>query len=143
MVSLGGGESGAGGFWFPGAGLRAGQSAAVRTRLAVRAGLARATKRKILVLGDMGELGADAEQLHAEIGQYARAARLDGLLTLGEMSRAYAGERYDTPEQLADALRPQLDNTTTVLVKGSRFMRMERVVALITETQEKEARHAA
>lgn len=105
--------------------------------------LAACPGKRVLVLGDMGELGADAEQLHAEIGQYARAARLDGLLTLGEMSRAYAGERYDTPEQLADALRPQLDNTTTVLVKGSRFMRMERVVALITETQEKEARHAA
>ena len=105
--------------------------------------LAACPGKRVLVLGDMGELGADAEQLHAEIGQYVRAARLDGLLTLGEMSRAYAGERYDTPEQLADALRPQLDNTTTVLVKGSRFMRMERVVALITETQEKEARHAA
>ena len=105
--------------------------------------LAACPGKRVLVLGDMGELGADAEQLHAEIGQYARAARLDGLLTLGEMSRAYAGERYDTPEQLADALRPQLDNTTTVLVKGSLFMRMERVVALITETQEKEARHAA
>ncbi len=105
--------------------------------------LAACPGKRVLVLGDMGELGADAEILHAEIGQYARAARLDGLLTLGEMSRAYAGERYDTPEQLADALRPQLDNTTTVLVKGSRFMRMERVVALITETQEKEARHAA
>lgn len=105
--------------------------------------LAACPGKRVLVLGDMGELGADAELLHAEIGQYARAARLDGLLTLGEMSRAYAGERYDTPEQLADALRPQLDNTTTVLVKGSRFMRMERVVALITETQEKEARHAA
>jgi len=106
--------------------------------------LAACPGKRVLVLGDMGELGADAEPLHGEIGQYARAAGLDGLLTLGQMSRAYGGTHFDTPEQLAEVLRPQLDNTTTVLVKGSRFMRMECVVALITETpQEKEARHAA
>lgn len=98
---------------------------------------------RVLVLGDMGELGADADRLHAEIGQYAKAAKLDGLLTLGEMSHAYGGQHFDSPEALAEGLKQQLTAHTTVLVKGSRFMRMERVVALLTETEQKEGRHAA
>ena len=43
-----------------------------------------------------------------------------------------------SPEDLAAALQPELDADTTVLVKGSRFMRMERVVALLTDEQEEE-----
>jgi UDP-N-acetylmuramoyl-tripeptide--D-alanyl-D-alanine ligase len=105
--------------------------------------LAACPGKRILVLGDMGELGADAEKLHAEIGGYARQSGLENLLTLGEMSVAYGGHRYDSPEALAAALQPQLTAQTTVLVKGSRFMRMERVVALLTETDNKETRHAA
>lgn len=91
----------------------------------------------------MGELGADAAALHTEIGRYAQAANLDGLLTLGKMAQAYGGQHYETPEALAAALLPQLDQQTVVLVKGSRFMRMERVVALLTEQESKENRHAA
>lgn len=105
--------------------------------------LAACPGKRVLILGDMGELGADAEKLHGEIGQYARAAHFDALMTLGDMSMAYGGVKFESPETLVAALQPQLTSQTTVLVKGSRFMRMERVVALITETQEKEARHAA
>jgi len=105
--------------------------------------LAACPGKRILVLGDMGELGADAERLHAEIGDDVRAAGLDGLLTLGEMSVAYGGQHFDAPEALYEYLQPQLAANTTVLVKGSRFMRMERVVALLTETITKESRHAA
>lgn len=105
--------------------------------------LATCPGKRILVLGDMGELGPDAEKLHVEIGQYAQAANLDGLMTLGEMSLAYGGQHFDSPEALVVALQPQLNAQATVLVKGSRFMRMERVVAILTDSQPKEARNAA
>jgi UDP-N-acetylmuramoyl-tripeptide--D-alanyl-D-alanine ligase len=105
--------------------------------------LAACPGERILVLGAMGELGADAEQLHAEIGAYARHAGLTSMLTLGDMSRLYGGTHFETPEALAAALKTMMTDKTTVLVKGSRFMRMERVVDLITESQPKEARHAA
>ncbi|OIQ81674.1 UDP-N-acetylmuramoyl-tripeptide--D-alanyl-D-alanine ligase [mine drainage metagenome] len=105
--------------------------------------LAACPGRRYLVLGDMGELGEDAGKLHHEIGEYARAAKLEGVLTLGEMGRAYGGQHFDSPEALAATLLPELGANSTVLVKGSRFMRMERVVALLTETEQKESRHAA
>lgn len=99
---------------------------------------------KLLVLGDMGELGMQAQQLHAEIGTYARLAGLDGLYTLGELGRemasAYGSEarHYDTPEALAADLEQRMTAGTVLLVKGSRFMRMERVVALITAGNKEE-----
>jgi len=99
--------------------------------LAARAG------RRMLVLGDMGELGDDAPRLHAEIGSYAREAGMDGLYTLGDLSRGMGAafgaqaRHFETPEDLAADLRRHMDKSTTVLVKGSRFMRMERVVDLI------------
>jgi UDP-N-acetylmuramoyl-tripeptide--D-alanyl-D-alanine ligase len=98
---------------------------------------------KLLVLGDMGELGADAAKLHAEIGRYAQQAGIDALFVLGDLSHemvAAFGEHgdkdrarhYATPEALAADLTQRMSASTTVLVKGSRFMRMERVVNLIT-----------
>lgn len=105
--------------------------------------LAACPGQRLLVLGDMGELGAEAAQLHAEIGQYVRAAKLDGLLTLGETSRACGGQHFESIEALVAALQAQLTTHTTVLVKGSRFMRMERVVTWLTTTEQKGSRHAA
>lgn len=104
--------------------------------------LAKHTGKKILVLGDMGELGADASEMHAEIGAYAKAASLDELYCLGEMSREMVAAfgagamHFDAPEAVAAAVIRQLDNNTTVLVKGSRFMRMERVVSLLAAKQQ-------
>lgn len=89
---------------------------------------------KILVVGDMGELGDNAVQMHAEIGAYAKTSGLNSLYALGEMSvdtaKAFgAGARhYSTPNALAADLRKQMKQGTSVLVKGSRFMAMERVV---------------
>lgn len=99
--------------------------------------LAKIAGEKILVLGDMGELGADAKKMHAEIGAHAKAAGLKTLYCLGELSaemvKAFgSGARhFDSPEAIAGAVLPQLANGTTVLVKGSRFMKMERVVNLL------------
>ncbi|HSH54253.1 MAG TPA: UDP-N-acetylmuramoyl-tripeptide--D-alanyl-D-alanine ligase [Methylotenera sp.] len=105
---------------------------------------------KLLVLGDMGELGDDAAALHAEIGSYAKAAGVNALLTLGtlsqEMTTAFGAgaKHYASAEALASELAARLKPTSVVLVKGSRFMAMERIVKeIITEkqTDKKEEAH--
>lgn len=90
--------------------------------------------KKLLVLGDMGELGADAADLHAEIGRYAKACGIDALFTLGnlsqEMTRAFGiyAKHYAAVEALTIDVSAQMKPGTTVLVKGSRFMAMEKVI---------------
>ncbi|HEV7801533.1 MAG TPA: cyanophycin synthetase, partial [Burkholderiales bacterium] len=105
--------------------------------------LAQAPGRTILVFGDMGELGADAPRLHADLGAHARDAQIDRMITLGEHSaqaaRAFgAGAiHYNRIEDLLADLTKALTRDDTVLVKGSRFMRMERIVdALETRNDE-------
>lgn len=89
---------------------------------------------KILVLGDMGELGADAARFHAEVGQYARERGVDLLFCLGDLTQHTArafGERawhFERIQELLADLENRLAPDVTVLVKGSRFMAMERVV---------------
>ncbi|MDP3087738.1 MAG: UDP-N-acetylmuramoyl-tripeptide--D-alanyl-D-alanine ligase [Methylotenera sp.] len=106
--------------------------------------LANQAGEKILVLGDMGELGADAKHMHEEIGAYAKAAGLTKLYCLGELSiemgRGFGegAQNYATPMAISENIKPLLNGDTTVLIKGSRFMRMERVVDLLEEqTNEK------
>ena len=104
--------------------------------------LAKLAGEKILVLGDMGELGVDAKKMHAEIGAYAKAAGLTKLYCLGELSTATVegfgagAKHFDSPEAIAKEVLPQLNSNSTVLVKGSRFMRMERVVDLLDAKQQ-------
>jgi UDP-N-acetylmuramoyl-tripeptide--D-alanyl-D-alanine ligase len=89
---------------------------------------------KILVLGDMGELGDNAAEMHAEIGLYAKASGLNSLYALGDMSLdivnafGVGARHYSTPQELTAVLLGQMKQGTNVLVKGSRFMSMERVV---------------
>jgi UDP-N-acetylmuramoyl-tripeptide--D-alanyl-D-alanine ligase len=96
--------------------------------------LARATGKKLLVIGDMGELGRDAVAMHAQIGEFARAAGIGRLFALGDLSahatQAFgAGARHFTRiEDLLAEIENELAPDVTVLVKGSRFMQMERVV---------------
>lgn len=96
---------------------------------------------RLLVLGDIGELGSDSRRLHRELGEVARQAGLDGLFTLGEhMQEASAAfgagaQHFDSAEALVAALVQRLAADVTVLVKGSRFMKMERVVHSITEQE--------
>jgi UDP-N-acetylmuramoyl-tripeptide--D-alanyl-D-alanine ligase len=96
--------------------------------------------RKWLVLGDMRELGPKADELHAQSGQAARMSGFERLYALGEHSQAAVqafgsgGEHFATVETLAAALDHALQNSSEpplVLVKGSRGMRMERVVAAL------------
>jgi UDP-N-acetylmuramoyl-tripeptide--D-alanyl-D-alanine ligase len=103
--------------------------------------LARASGKKIFVMGDMGELGSDAPRLHAEIGEVAITAGIDRMYALGELTQhaveAFGGgaRRFDSMETLWDELKGELDANTTVLVKGSRFMRMERVVEKLLQKE--------
>ena len=96
--------------------------------------LAQAGGKRILVMGDMGELGDDAAAFHAEMGAEARRAGIEKMYALGTLSSNAAREfgsgarHFDRIEDLQDALEKELDSNTTVLVKGSRFMKMERVV---------------
>ncbi|MBK1680802.1 UDP-N-acetylmuramoyl-tripeptide--D-alanyl-D-alanine ligase [Rhodocyclus tenuis] len=107
--------------------------------------LAATVGRKILVLGDMGEIGEMSGQFHDEIGGYAKSQGVDRLFALGEASAIAAhnfgagGQHFRTPEALLAALRPELGAGTTVLVKGSRFMRMERVADAIAADKSADA----
>lgn len=93
-----------------------------------------------LVLGDMAELGDDAAALHAAVAERAAEARVEGLWTVGNLSRhtsaVFAGTsaHFDRMDELIAALTAALDSHAappTVLVKGSRSAGMERVVAAI------------
>jgi UDP-N-acetylmuramoyl-tripeptide--D-alanyl-D-alanine ligase len=106
----------------------------VRAAIAV---LVHAVGSKWMVLGDMGEVGAQGAAFHREIGECARAAGVDRLLTLGELTPhavdafGSGGEHFARGEDLVAAIESDLGPEVTVLVKGSRFMRMERVVAAL------------
>lgn len=102
---------------------------------------------KIFVMGDMAELGESAPQLHAEIGAYAKQMGIDGFYSLGELSQkaseafgANAHHYQDLQALLAD-LSVQMQADVIVLVKGSRFMKMERVVSEIVDAQLKMEAH--
>jgi UDP-N-acetylmuramoyl-tripeptide--D-alanyl-D-alanine ligase len=103
----------------------------VRAAIAV---LAQAPGKKLLVLGDMGELGPGAPALHTEAGAYAREAGIDRLLTLGDLSARAAqafgndARHFSRIEDLLAEIENLLAPEVTMLVKGSRFMQMERVV---------------
>ncbi|MBS1158268.1 MAG: UDP-N-acetylmuramoyl-tripeptide--D-alanyl-D-alanine ligase [Proteobacteria bacterium] len=109
----------------------------------VRAGidvLASTIGRKLLVLGDMGEIGEASGQYHDEIGGYAKSQGIDRLYALGDAAQQAVrnfgdgARHYCTMEKLVAAVDKELGPETTVLVKGSRFMKMERVVdALVAE----------
>ena len=113
--------------------------ASARAAIAV---LAQAPGETLLVLGDMGELGAVAADLHAEIGRFAREQGVGKLFALGEHSahaaRAFgAGARHFTRiEDLLVEAERALSPGVTALIKGSRFMQMERVVKQFERAQQ-------
>ncbi|MCY7317877.1 MAG: hypothetical protein LH617_03965, partial [Ramlibacter sp.] len=91
---------------------------------------------RLLVLGDMGEVGDQGPQFHREVGDYARERGIDLLFTLGEQAAAMGGRHFGDIAALnaavVAAVFVELPATASVLVKGSRFMKMERVVGAIT-----------
>jgi UDP-N-acetylmuramoyl-tripeptide--D-alanyl-D-alanine ligase len=102
--------------------------------------LASAPGERWVVLGDLAELGAGSERLHTELGRRIRKAGIERLFTLGRASAATArgfglgAHHFQELEALLEALAKRLPAPVTVLVKGSRSARMERVAdALVQE----------
>jgi UDP-N-acetylmuramoyl-tripeptide--D-alanyl-D-alanine ligase len=93
-----------------------------------------------LALGDMGEVGGEGPRYHQEIGAYARVAGLDRVFASGELARhavtafGEGAAHFQSVDELAREVAAHAPSGATVLVKGSRFMRMERVVAALTGT---------
>ena len=84
--------------------------------------------RKIAVLGEMAELGAEAAAYHREVGEHARAVGVDLLIGVGEPARDYGpDELVGAPEEAAELLAAQLGDGDAVLVKGSRSAGLEAV----------------
>ncbi len=98
--------------------------------------LVQASSVRVLILGDMAELGPQAEELHRDIGCYA-AERCDRLLTLGVLSRhatdAFGSEAqsFDDVTALAEAIEGMLAEDVTILIKGSRVMGLDQLVSLL------------
>ncbi len=116
---------------------------------------------RVLVMGDMGEVGDHGPAFHREIGAYARERGIDALFGLGDATRdacaafdiatstqapattsalpsasIHRARHFDDAASLIDALQQAgFDGSATLLVKGSRFMRMERVVDALTQLQ--------
>jgi UDP-N-acetylmuramoyl-tripeptide--D-alanyl-D-alanine ligase len=100
-----------------------------------------------LVLGDMFELGDEAERIHYDVGEAIRESGITRLFTFGELSSnssiafGEGGTSYDSLDALIGDVSSGLNDSVNVLVKGSRGMRMERVVDAVraAEPMRKEA----
>jgi UDP-N-acetylmuramoyl-tripeptide--D-alanyl-D-alanine ligase len=103
--------------------------------------LAGSERPRVLVLGDMGEVGAQGALFHEEIGRYAKECGIDRLIAVGTAARQAArafgagGEHLDSIEAVIARAQGLTALKGTILVKGSRFMRMERVVEHLLAAQ--------
>lgn len=94
--------------------------------------------KRLLALGDMGELGSNADELHTDAGNYAIKTGVDSLYSFGKLAEKAAKEFgkngfcYDKHEDMINALQNELSQDVTLLVKGSRSMHMENVVNALT-----------
>ncbi len=109
---------------------------------------------RLLALGDMGEVGQKGPEFHAEVGAYAKARGIETLLTLGNLcqhsSLAFEGAmHFNDMESLQQFVLKHIAEYKSLVVKGSRFMKMERLVETLRErtesaqVQERESVHAA
>ena len=105
---------------------------------------------RLLVLGDMGEVGDQGPAFHAEVGAYARERGVERLLAHGPLAIHAAmafggGGHFEDMAALIGAVRTHLPQSAAIAVKGSRFMRMEQVVEALTAPagDDSEAAHAA
>ncbi|NNE37877.1 MAG: UDP-N-acetylmuramoyl-tripeptide--D-alanyl-D-alanine ligase, partial [Gammaproteobacteria bacterium] len=92
-----------------------------------------------LIFGDMGELGERSEEFHKTAGKLAKKYGIERLLTVGELSRlsheefGNGGEHFHSTDELLKQAVNELSGNVTILVKASRFMKMEHVVAGLRE----------
>jgi UDP-N-acetylmuramoyl-tripeptide--D-alanyl-D-alanine ligase len=90
--------------------------------------------RRIAVLGEMAELGAEAPVYHGEVGAHARTVGVDLLIGIGEPARAYdPDELVGDPAEAAELLAAQLEPGDTILVKGSRSAGLEAVAETLKD----------
>ena len=98
--------------------------------------------KKILVLGDMGELGADTAAMHLGVGERVASLGIDQVLTMGNLTAATSkafgdnGHHFKQIDDLSKVARENLHRDTTMLIKGSRAMGMERLVKALMEATE-------
>ena len=95
---------------------------------------------RVLVVGDMAELGAESEACHIQVGEAAKAAGIDRVLSVGKLSQAIstasgAGEHFTEKDSVIARLKSLINEhkTITILVKGSRSAAMEQVVRAVQE----------
>lgn len=97
--------------------------------------------RRVLVMGDMAELGEEAMKMHEEIGRYAQEKGVDGLHSVGLLSaiaaNKFGGTHYDDKNQLISAITDLLAEKikTTILIKGSRSSGMDEVVKTLSNKE--------
>jgi UDP-N-acetylmuramoyl-tripeptide--D-alanyl-D-alanine ligase len=105
---------------------------------------------RVLVLGQLAELGTHSEELHAQIGQWVAHSSIETLLATGERMRAAVSacnaisqkaQWFEDKEKLTAALRPMLKAHTCVLIKGSRSSAMEQVVQALAPQSQKQGVH--
>jgi UDP-N-acetylmuramyl pentapeptide synthase len=104
--------------------------------------------RRIAVLGEMGELGAESERGHRDVGEEAAALRIDELIAVGPIGAAIAraaekaglekSRAVDSPREAAELLEKNTEPGDLVLVKGSRSARMERVLEEFSKRRQPE-----
>jgi UDP-N-acetylmuramoyl-tripeptide--D-alanyl-D-alanine ligase len=99
---------------------------------------------RLLVLGDMGEVGDKGPQFHAEVAAYAHTRAIEQVFLLGTLAKHGLGanptaRHFESAEELIAAVQSQAGQVHSILVKGSRFMRMERVVQALQDAAEKSA----
>ena len=101
--------------------------------------LSKAAAPRVLVLGDMGEVGTQGREFHEEIGAYAHSKGIEQVLATGELASHMKGDAIRHFEQFGDllaAVEAAVAPNATVLIKGSRFMKMERVVQHLIGSQQ-------
>jgi len=95
--------------------------------------------RRIAILGDMGELGENSGKYHAEVGQYINEKEVDLLITVGSLSKFINNEakckkiHFESNNLVAKYLKENAKVGDVVLIKGSRFMKMEEIFKIYTD----------
>ncbi len=100
--------------------------------------LSRAKAPRVLVLGDMGEVGTQGKEFHEEVAAYAASKGIEQVLATGELAAHMAphAKHYKEFDALLQAVDAAVTPDATVLIKGSRFMKMERVVQHLIGSQQ-------
>ena len=100
--------------------------------------LAKARAPRVLVLGDMGEVGTQGKQFHEEVAAYAASKGIEHVLATGELAAHMAphARHFKEFDELLKAASAAATPDATVLIKGSRFMKMERVVQHLIGSQQ-------